>query len=89
MKNNFILSILFLTFISCNNKPESTNDREKKLLEKELEVTKRELEVEKRENQKVETSAAEISIKTPPKFDYSNPEQIIETIIYADRKSVV
>ncbi|MEO5775294.1 MAG: hypothetical protein ABIQ27_00220 [Flavobacterium sp.] len=84
MKHNLILSILFLTFISCNDKSETTNDHEKKLLEKELEITKRELEIEKKENQKVETSSEESSInKTIPNFNYKNPEQIVEAIIYA------
>ncbi len=38
MKFKIILSILFLTLISCKN--ESSSENEKKLLEKELELTK-------------------------------------------------
>ena len=73
-----------MTFISCNNKSETTNDSEKKLLQKELELTKRELEIEKKENQKTEISSAESPInKTTPKFNYNSPEQIVEAIIYA------
>jgi len=82
MKSNLILSILFLTFISCNNKSE--NDSEKKLLEKELQLTKRELEIEKKENQKTETTSTQISTKkNAPKYNYNSPEQIVEAIIYA------
>jgi len=86
MKLNLILSILFLTLISCNNKTEKTFENEKKLLEKELELTKRELEIEKKEkgeinkeNNQIKTSGANQTIK----FNYEKPEQIVEAIIYA------
>jgi len=86
MKLNLILSILFLTLISCNNKTEKTLENEKKILEKELELTKRELEIEKKE--KGDINNGDIQIKDSGEkesidFNYEKPEQIVEAIIYA------
>ena len=84
MKFKIILSILFLVLISCKN--ETSSEKERKLLEKELELTKRELEIEKKENgqTKIEPNKNIESIqKKAPEFNYANPEQIVEAIIYS------
>ena len=85
MKLNLILTILFLTLVSCNNKTEKTFENEKKLLEKELELTKRELEIEKKEkgeiNKEDNQTIASNEIKSI-EFNYEKPEQVVEAIIY-------
>jgi hypothetical protein len=84
MKINLILTVLFLSLISCNNKAEANSENEIKLLEKELELTKRELEVEKKEKVIMKTSqVSNLDEKKKPNFDYGKPEQIVEAIIYA------
>jgi hypothetical protein len=84
MKINLILTILFLSFISCNSKTEANSENEKKLLEKELELTKRELEIEKKEKGETKTNQElNLALKKIPEFDYRKPEQIVEAILYA------
>ena len=84
MKINLILTILFLSLISCNSKTEANSENEKKLLEKELELTKRELEIEKKEKGETKTNQeSNLDVKKIPEFDYGKPEQIVEAIIYA------
>jgi hypothetical protein len=86
MRINIIASVLFFTLISCNNKTESDSAKEKILLEKELELTKRELEIEKKENGEPKIQPKKIidsNQKKTPEFNYANPEQIVETIIYS------
>ncbi len=86
MKFAVIVSLIFITFISCNNKNEALSDKETELLEKELDITKRELEIEKNKNGESKINSDKIltsNQKEAPQFNYENPEQIVDAIIYA------
>ena len=86
MKFTLILSILFLTLISCNNKNEALAAKETELLEKELDITKRELELEKNKSGESKIKSNKIISSNQEKatqFNYEKPEQIVDAIIYA------